>query len=41
MPEDQDKIARSGFDGFISKPISIKLFMEAVDRFLAAGRRPS
>ena len=40
MPEDQDKIARSGFDGFISKPLSIKPFMEAVERFLASGRRP-
>ena len=39
MPEDQHKIASSGFDGFISKPISIKPFMEAVERFLAFGRR--
>jgi len=39
MPEDQDKIARSGFDGFISKPISIGPFMETVERFLASGRR--
>ncbi len=40
MPEDQDKIAHSGFDGFISKPISIRPFMETVGRFLASGRRP-
>ena len=40
MPEDRHKIASSGFDGFISKPISIKPFMEAVERFLAFGRRP-
>ena len=40
MPEDQHKIASSGFDGFISKPISIKPFLEAVENFLAAGRRP-
>ena len=41
MPEDRDKIARSGFDGFISKPISIKPFLETVERFLASGRRPA
>ena len=39
MPEDQHKIASSGFDGFVSKPISIRPFMEAVERFLAFGRR--
>ena len=39
MPEDQHKIANSGFDGFISKPISVKPFMEAVERFLAFGRK--
>ncbi|MEO8653030.1 MAG: response regulator [Ramlibacter sp.] len=40
MPEDQYKIASSGFDGFISKPISIKPFLETVECFLVMGRRP-
>jgi CheY-like chemotaxis protein len=29
---------RSGFDGFIAKPISIKPFLAAVQRALAEGR---
>jgi len=38
MPEEQQRIVRSGFDGFIAKPISIKPFMAAVRRALEEGR---
>ena len=40
MPDEQQKIVSSGFDGFITKPIQLKLFREAVQRCLAEGRRP-
>ncbi len=38
MPDDQQRIVRSGFDGFIAKPISIKPFLAAVQRALNEGR---
>jgi two-component system cell cycle response regulator DivK len=38
MPDDHQKIVASGFDGFITKPINLKLFLEAVRRFLTVGR---
>ena len=39
MPDDQQRVIVSGFDGFIAKPISLKPFMAAVERALAQGRR--
>ena len=39
MPDDQQKIVRSGFDAFVTKPIHMKSFLETVQRFLASGRR--
>ena len=41
MPDDQQKIVRSGFDAFVTKPINLKAFVETVQRFLANGRRAS
>jgi two-component system cell cycle response regulator DivK len=38
MPDDQQRIVRSGFDGFIAKPISIRPFLAAVERALTEGR---
>jgi two-component system cell cycle response regulator DivK len=38
MPDQQQRIVRSGFDGFIAKPISIKPFLAAVRRALSEGR---
>ena len=38
MPADQTKISGSGFDAFIPKPISLKPFMAAVERFIQGGR---
>jgi two-component system cell cycle response regulator DivK len=34
MPGDQARIAASGFDAFVSKPINVKAFMEIVERFV-------
>jgi two-component system, cell cycle response regulator DivK len=39
MPDEQHKIVTSGFDAFITKPIALKPFVDAVQRFLAEGRR--
>ena len=39
MPDDHQKIVRSGFDAFVTKPINLKSFLETVQRFLAGGRR--
>ncbi|MEP7303613.1 MAG: response regulator [Caldimonas sp.] len=41
MPDDQQKIVRSGFDAFVTKPIQLKSFLETVHRFLANGRPAS
>jgi two-component system, cell cycle response regulator DivK len=38
MPDEQQRIVTSGFDGFIAKPISLKPFLAAVDRALKEGR---
>jgi two-component system cell cycle response regulator DivK len=38
MPQDQQRIAASGFDAFISKPIDVKSFVETVGRFVAARK---
>jgi len=38
MPDDQNKIVSSGFDAFLTKPISLKPFLAMVDRFLKEGR---
>ena len=38
MPDEQQRIVRSGFDGFIAKPISIKPFLAAVNKALSEGR---
>jgi two-component system cell cycle response regulator DivK len=39
MPDQQQRIVGSGFDGFIAKPISIKPFLAAVQRALTEGRQ--
>ena len=39
MPDDQHKIAGSGFDAFIHKPISLKPFLATVERTLRNGRQ--
>ncbi len=38
MPEDQHKIVSSGFDAYLTKPISLKPFIATVERFLKDGR---
>jgi two-component system, cell cycle response regulator DivK len=38
MPDEQQRVVRSGFDGFIAKPISLKPFLAAVQRALTEGR---
>jgi two-component system cell cycle response regulator DivK len=38
MPDQQQRVVGSGFDGFIAKPISIKPFLAAVRRALEEGR---
>ena len=38
MPDDRLKIAGSGFDDFVPKPISLKSFVATVERFLRDGR---
>jgi two-component system, cell cycle response regulator DivK len=38
MPEEQRKIVSSGFDAYLTKPISLKPFVATVDRFLKDGR---
>lgn len=39
MVGDRDKVLASGFDGYISKPIDPRKFVEQVEGFLAAGQR--
>jgi two-component system cell cycle response regulator DivK len=41
MPDEQQKIVRSGFDAFVTKPITLKPFVETVERFLKQGRSTS
>ncbi len=38
MPDDQRHIVASGFDAFLTKPISLKPFVATVERFLKDGR---
>ena len=38
MPEEQHKIVSSGFDAYLTKPISLKPFLATVARFLKDGR---
>jgi two-component system cell cycle response regulator DivK len=38
MPEDQHKIVSSGFDAYLTKPISLKPFLATVERFVQRGR---
>lgn len=40
MPADQRQIDDSCFDGFVTKPISLKPFVATVDRLLKEGRPP-
>ena len=37
-PTDRSQISAAGFDGFISKPINLKEFLETVKRLMEAGR---
>ncbi|MGE5203844.1 MAG: response regulator [Acidobacteriota bacterium] len=37
-PTDRSQISAAGFDGFLSKPINLKEFLETVKRLLEAGR---
>lgn len=37
-PTDRSQISAAGFDGFISKPINLKEFLETVRRLLEASR---
>ena len=37
-PTDRSQINQAGFDGFLSKPINLKEFLETVQRLCAAGR---
>ena len=34
MPDDQQRVAVSGFEAFITKPINMKHFIETVERFI-------
>ena len=38
MPEDQRSIGASGFDAYLTKPISLKPFLALVERLLHEGR---
>ena len=40
MPDEQQKIVASGFDAYVMKPINLKQFLDTVQRYLAAGRKP-
>ena len=37
-PTDRSQISAAGFDGFISKPINLKEFLDTVKRLLGAAR---
>lgn len=39
MPQDRREITSAGFDGFLSKPINLKEFMETIATALA-GKKP-
>jgi two-component system cell cycle response regulator DivK len=38
MPDEQQAIVASGFDAYVTKPITLKPFLEAVERFLKRGK---
>ena len=38
MPDEQRQIVSSGFDAYLTKPISLKPFIATVERFLQDGR---
>jgi two-component system, cell cycle response regulator DivK len=38
MPDDLRSIGSSGFDAFVTKPISLKPFLATVERYLKDGR---
>ncbi len=40
MPDDQQRIAASGFDAYITKPLSLKPFVAMINQFLPPGSRP-
>lgn len=40
MPDEQQKIVASGFDAYVTKPLSLKPFMAMIDRHLQQGRHP-
>jgi two-component system, cell cycle response regulator DivK len=37
MPQDRREITSAGFDGFLSKPINLKEFLETISAALAGG----
>ena len=37
MKGDEDKVRAAGFDGYISKPIALKDFLETVKRYIGDG----
>jgi len=39
MPDEQQRIAASGFDAYITKPINVKAFVETVERFVGKVTR--
>jgi two-component system cell cycle response regulator DivK len=39
MPDERQQIVASGFDAFVTKPISLKPFREMVQRFLGSGSK--
>jgi two-component system cell cycle response regulator DivK len=38
MPDEQQRVLSSGFDAFITKPLSLPVFLAAVDAALTTGR---
>jgi len=38
MPQDRREITSAGFDGFLSKPINLKEFLETIEAAMAAKR---
>ncbi|ACB32321.1 response regulator receiver protein [Leptothrix cholodnii SP-6] len=38
MPDEQQKIVASGFDAYVTKPLSLRPFVAMVDSFLQRGR---
>jgi two-component system cell cycle response regulator DivK len=38
MPDDQQRIAASGFNAFITKPINVKSFVQTVERFAGKAK---